>query len=246
MRSSFILRSSGPFGAISGRPSLTRNKRMVSHSFQPSSSDSLAMLAAIRRASSRVSLRACASFARGLRVARRGNIAAKWRGSRIGAHSAAGAAFTAATATAPASAAAAALRELYATPERSSIFIVENIKCRQADVRDFFLVESNFVAQFGVLRLDIRCGRSACCRYSARKRQRQSSSPQGWGKFALRRLLSVRHVQSPQTLRFLSVNMSQAYEPSCDHQHTWVSSSRATIPAGTELEKERSPCYPDV
>jgi hypothetical protein len=171
MRSSFILRSSGPFGAISGRPSLTRNKRMVSHSFQPSSSDSLAMLAAIRRASSRVSLRACASFARGLRVARRGNIAAKWRGSRIGAHSAAGAAFTAATATAPASAAAAALRELYATPERSSIFIVENIKCRQADVRDFLLTKSDFVAYSGFRRRHIRCRPANCGRRSACQRQ---------------------------------------------------------------------------
>jgi hypothetical protein len=86
-------------------------------------------------------LRACASFARGLRVARRGNIAAKRRGSRIGAHSAASTAVTA-TATPEATAAAAApLRELYATPVRSSIFIVENIKCCQADVRDFLLAE---------------------------------------------------------------------------------------------------------
>jgi hypothetical protein len=53
-RSSFSLRSSGPFGAISGRPSLTRNKRVVSHSFQRNNSGSLAMSAAMRRASSRV------------------------------------------------------------------------------------------------------------------------------------------------------------------------------------------------
>jgi len=159
-----------------------------------------------------------------LRVARRGNIAAKWRGSRIGA-------LTAVTATAAATAAA-ARRELYATAERSSIFIVENIECRQADVRDFLLGKGDFVAHSGVLRRS--------CRYSGRERERQSGSPQGWGESALRRLLSVRHVQSPQTL--LAVNMSQAYEPSCDHQHTWLSSSRAKIPAGTELEKERSPC----
>ena len=103
------------------------------------------------------------------------------------------------------------------------------------------LGKGDFVAHSGVLRLDIRCRRSSC-RYSSRERERQSGCPQGWGESALRRWLSVRHVQSPQTLRFLAVNMSQAYEPSCDHQHTWVSSSRATIPAGTELEKERSPC----
>ena len=64
---------------------------------------------------------------------RRGNIAAKWRGSRIGA-------LIAVTATAAATAAA-ARRELYATPERSSIFIVESIKRRQADVRDFLITE---------------------------------------------------------------------------------------------------------
>ena len=182
-----------------------------------------------------------------LRVARRGNIAAKWHSSRIGARSAAGAASTAATATAPAAtaAAAAALRELAATPERSSIFIVENIKRRQADVRDFLLGKGDFVAHSGVMRLDIGCRRSSC-RYSGRERERQSGCPQGWGESALRRWLSVRHIQSPQTFRFLAVSMSQGYEPSCDHQHTWVSSSRATIPAGTELEKERSPCYPDV
>jgi hypothetical protein len=116
-------------------------------------------------------LRACASFARGLRVARRGNIAAKWRGSRIGAHSAAGAAFTAATATAPAPAAAAALRELYATPERSSIFIVENIKCCQADVRDFLLTKSDFVAYSGFRRRHIRCRPANCGRRSACQRQ---------------------------------------------------------------------------
>jgi hypothetical protein len=120
-------------------------------------------------------LRACAPFARGLRVARRGNIAAKCRGTRIGAHSTAGAASTAATATAPT--AAAALRELYATPERTSIFIVENIKCRQADVRNLLFTKSDCMTHSGFRRQHIR-RRPADRRCSAGQRQRQSGGPQ--------------------------------------------------------------------
>jgi hypothetical protein len=42
-------------------------------------------------------------------------------------------------------AAAAATRKLYAAPECSGIFVVENMECRQADVRDFLLTESNLL-----------------------------------------------------------------------------------------------------
>ena len=72
----------------------------------------------------------------------------------------------------------------------NSLF-VERGECPQADIRDFLVVESNFLAHFAALRLDV-CRRRGC-RYSARKRQRQSGGSQSWGKFAPRRLLSVRH-----------------------------------------------------
>src|SRR4029078_12463047 len=54
---------------------------------------------------------------------------------------------------------AAALRELEAASERSNFLFVEYVECPQSDVRYFLLVENGVVARFGVLRLDIRCGR---------------------------------------------------------------------------------------
>jgi hypothetical protein len=104
-------------------------------------------------------------FARDLvRVPRRVAITPDWPSYRIGARRVAATASVAATTATAAATAAAALRELYATPERSSIFIVENIKCRQADVRDFLLTKSDFVTHSGFRRRHIRCRGSWCDR----------------------------------------------------------------------------------
>src|SRR4029077_15924972 len=68
----------------------------------------------------------------------------------------------------PTAAATAALRELEVASRCSSSLIVENIKRRQADVRDFLLTQSDSVTHFGFRRQHIRCrladcgGRSAC------------------------------------------------------------------------------------
>src|SRR4029077_18954640 len=101
-----------------------------------------------------------------------------------------------------AAAAAAALRELYATPERSSIFIVENIKCRQADVRDFFLVESNFVAQFGVLRLDIRCGAALAADTPPASDNDNPAAPKAGASLRFEGSFRCDMYQSPSTSRF--------------------------------------------
>jgi hypothetical protein len=63
-------------------------------------------------------------------------------------------------------AAAAATCKLYAATECSGIFVVENMECRQADVRDFLLTESDLVIHSSVPCQHIGyrptcCGRSA-------------------------------------------------------------------------------------
>jgi hypothetical protein len=59
----------------------------------------------------------------------------------------------AAAATSAPSAATAGACYLYAIPRSSAVFLVEDIKCRQADVGDFLFTESDLVT-----RGEIRCG----------------------------------------------------------------------------------------
>jgi len=72
----------------------------------------------------------------------------------------------AASPAAPAAAAPAAAApatpgsDFFADLRRCSVFLVENVECRQADVRDFLLTEKDFVSRRGILRPYI-CGRSA-------------------------------------------------------------------------------------
>jgi hypothetical protein len=68
----------------------------------------------------------------------------------------------AATAAAPTTAAT-AHGKLYAAPERSGIFFVEHIECRQTDAGDFLLTESDFVTHSGVPRRHIRSQPTYCC-----------------------------------------------------------------------------------
>ena len=75
----------------------------------------------------------------------------------------------------------------------SSVFIVEDIESRQADVRDFFLTESNYRCR--VLRRCIAC-RTNGCHGCARQRQRPSDSQYRYGfrsTTSLRSLLRVQH-----------------------------------------------------
>jgi len=146
------------------------------------------MLAAIRRASSRVSSFALPTawsrgehlfrnvptfgrlgvFARALgRVPWRVAIMPDGPSYRIGARRAAAVTSVATPPQPPllpptAAAAAAALRELEAASQCSSSLIVENIKRRQADVGDFLLTQSDFVTHFGFRRQHIRCRLADC------------------------------------------------------------------------------------
>jgi hypothetical protein len=74
-------------------------------------------------------------------------------------------------------AAAAPGAKLYATPERSSILVVEDVGCRQADIGDFLFAKSNLVAHRGIPGRCFRGRSSTCCRYCGHERQRQSSGP---------------------------------------------------------------------
>jgi hypothetical protein len=73
----------------------------------------------------------------------------------------------AAAATTVASAAAMA-DKFYVRPSCAFGFFVEDVERRQADIRDFFLAESDLIAISGVWRRHIRCqptrdcGRAAC------------------------------------------------------------------------------------
>ena len=49
-------------------------------------------------------------------------------------------------------------------PRWSGIFLVEDIECRQADVRDFLLAERDFVTYYCLVRQRIRNLRTACGR----------------------------------------------------------------------------------
>ena len=76
----------------------------------------------------------------------------------------------------------------------SGVFIVEDIESRQADVRDFFLTESNYRCR--VLRRCIACWTNGCPRCAARQRQRPSDSQYRYGfrpTPSFRSLLRVRH-----------------------------------------------------
>ena len=77
---------------------------------------------------------------------------------------------------------------------RSGVFVVEDIESRQADVRDFFLTESNY--RWRVLHPCIACRTDSCPGRAARQRQRPSDSQYRYGfrpTPSLRSLLRVRH-----------------------------------------------------
>ena len=105
---------------------------------------------------------------------------------------AAAAAAVAAAAAAVAAAAAAASDKL----EAGSVFPVEDVERRQADVEDFFLTEGEFVTRFDGPRGQICGGAGRLCDYAAGQRQK-SSGPQDWYGLAptlsLRGLLRVQH-----------------------------------------------------
>jgi hypothetical protein len=98
------------------------------------------------------------------------------------------------TATTAAAATAATPDELYAGSQCCDVFFVEDVERRQADVGDFLLGESDFVAQSSVRRRHIRCRPTGC---AARQRERQTGGPQHRQSFApalsLRSLLRARH-----------------------------------------------------
>src|SRR5262249_37350660 len=103
-----------------------------------------------------------------------------------------------AAAAAAATTAAAARRKPRAVRRCCRALVVEDIKSREADVRDFLLGEADFVRAAGVSRERIgglpserRCGRRA------RQRQRQPGGAQPRERFALafrERVLSLQHV----------------------------------------------------
>ena len=124
--------------------------------------------------------------------------------SKARAASTAAAADAASTATAPsasstatttaAAATAATPDELYAGPQCCDALFVEDVERRQADVGDFLLGESDFVAHSSIRRRPIRRRPTGC---AARQRERQTGGPQHWQSFAsalsLRSLLRARH-----------------------------------------------------
>ena len=94
-------------------------------------------------------------------------------------------------------AAAGAHGKSYAAGEFVGPFFVEDIKCYQANVRDFLLTQSDFVAHTVVPRQHIRCRSAGCRRYTACQRQRQPGGPQNRYDFATRLLLAPRVTPSP-------------------------------------------------
>jgi hypothetical protein len=81
-------------------------------------------------------------------------------------------------------AAAGAHGNTYAGAECAGIFFVEDIECRQANVRDLLLTQSNFVAHTRVPRQHIRCRSAGCRGCTACQRQRQPGGPQNRYDFA--------------------------------------------------------------
>jgi hypothetical protein len=84
-----------------------------------------------------------------------GPAAASATATAVAAPAAPAAATPAAAATAPATPS-----DFFANPRYCGVFLVENVECRQADVRDFLLTEKDFVSRRCILRPYI-CGRSA-------------------------------------------------------------------------------------
>jgi hypothetical protein len=78
----------------------------------------------------------------------------------------------AAAPVAAATAAAAASDKL----EAGSVFPVEDVERRQADVRNFFLTEGEFVTRFDGPRRQICGGAGRLCDCAARQRQKSSGS----------------------------------------------------------------------
>jgi hypothetical protein len=98
------------------------------------------------------------------------------------------------TTTAAAAATAATSDELYAGSQCCGVFSVKDVERRQADVGDFLLGESDFVAHSSVRRRHIRRRPTGC---AAGQRERQTGGPQRRQSFAselsLRSLLRARH-----------------------------------------------------
>lgn len=93
---------------------------------------------------------------------------------------------TAAATTAAASPAAAATAATAAAPPGNllarlgfcGVFLVEDVECRQAHVRDFFLAEEDFVTRRCILGQRIRHLSGGRCGSSARRGQRNAGDPQ--------------------------------------------------------------------
>jgi hypothetical protein len=85
----------------------------------------------------------------------------------------------------------------------SGVLLVEDIECRQADVRDFLLTESDFVTRCGVPRRYVRCWPTGSRRCAARKSQRHPSDSQHRYGFprtlSLRGVLRMRHSRVPSS-----------------------------------------------
>jgi len=104
---------------------------------------------------------------------------------------------TTSAAASAASAATAALGLLFAEPARPGVFLVEDKERPQADVGNFFLIESDFGNPCGVLRLYVCRRRTECCGSAARQRQRHADDSQRRYNFlptlSLRSLLRQGH-----------------------------------------------------
>ena len=105
-----------------------------------------------------------------------------------------------ASATSAASAASAASGDDVLTKLRCfGVFLVEDIECRQADVGDFLLIESDFVTRGDGLRRYYHCRPSGCCGCAARQRQRHPDGSQYRYSFlpipSLRSMLRTWHIR---------------------------------------------------
>jgi hypothetical protein len=123
------------------------------------------------------------------------------------ASAASAAASAASAASAAATSAAATSGKLLTELERSGVFLVEDIERRQADVRDFFVTESDNLTRCRIRRRHIRyrsAGRCGCS--GAHHRQRDPGESQHGHSFtstlALRRALRLRHYRIPPLLFF--------------------------------------------
>jgi hypothetical protein len=106
-------------------------------------------------------------------------------------------------ATASAASAASPPGKFFADFRCSGVLLVEDIECRQADVRDFLLTESDFVTRYGVPRRYVRCWPTGSRRCAARKNQRHPSDSQHRYGFprtlSLRGVLRMRHSRVPSS-----------------------------------------------